>query len=814
MWSKIRKKLSLGGYYPLYHTLLTRSRISRKTVFLESRRGQGAEGNVFALLKEMQKPEYVGFRLVLAVRRQDKEGLKAKLNHAGIVVDRMVRVGSLSYYRELSRAGYLINDTSFPGRFVKREGQKYLNVWHGTPLKRMGKDNLSERAVMGNILRNLLCADYLVFPNRFMEEMMTKAYSLDKLGGGKVIHAGYPRNDIFLSEEKPGQRKAGLGLEGKFLIAFMPTYRGTAAQVEEEKTLLRREEDFVRMDQALGEDQLLLVKLHPFEGGRLDLDRYRHIRPFPPEEDTYEVLAACDALITDYSSVMFDFSVSGRQVVLYLYDREAYSQERGLYLDPEDLPFPYTNDPVEALGFCLEEGKPLSSAYRDRFLTWEDGKGSENVLSVFLKNEGGTDSGRDCPVEILPLKQDQRDNILIYAGDLALNGITTAFTNLYERLDQEKANYFVSFRSSSLKRNLTDTQLLPSDALLFPLASEMNMDPVTAIAQLLFLLTGYDGSWIRKRLSAIYRREWRKHFAKAPFARILHFNGYEDYMLQLFAHSGLPSCVWAHNDMEKETREKKSPSLPALMLSYEKADHVVCVSRDVADSVKRLYEKTRAGGDQAARNLFLDKIKVIPNIMDAEKVRDRAKEALAFEKTTRSTHSLVRLRQILDTKGYHLIQIGRYSPEKGQDLLIEAFEAFFQKHPDSWLILVGGAGPDYERTVELAGKSSASDHIVLIFSMVNPMPLLKRMDLLILPSRYEGYGLVLLEAAFLGIPCFAANSPGARIVMEKYGGLLTEATPEGLLAGMEAFAEGKLHPMKIDTGSENAASLDAVMALL
>lgn len=92
-----------------------------------------------------------------------------------------MRTGSVAYYHALSRAGYLVNDTSFPGRFIKKEGQIYLNTWHGTPLKKMGRDNRPEMVTMGNVQRNLLDSDYLVFPNQFMEEKMSGAYMLDSL---------------------------------------------------------------------------------------------------------------------------------------------------------------------------------------------------------------------------------------------------------------------------------------------------------------------------------------------------------------------------------------------------------------------------------------------------------------------------------------------------------------------------------------------------------------------------------------------------------------------------------------------------------
>lgn len=69
-----------------------------------------------------------------------------------VKVDHLVKFGSIFYYRMLSKAGFLINDSTFPGRFIKKDGQIYLNVWHGTPLKCMGRDNLEERYSMGNVM--------------------------------------------------------------------------------------------------------------------------------------------------------------------------------------------------------------------------------------------------------------------------------------------------------------------------------------------------------------------------------------------------------------------------------------------------------------------------------------------------------------------------------------------------------------------------------------------------------------------------------------------------------------------------------------
>ena len=98
----------------------------------------------------------------------------------------------------------------------------------------MGRDNADEIYSMGNVMRNLLAADYLLFPNTYMEEKMSEAYMLDNLYNGMVIHEGYPRNSIFFSGESGDKLKKRLGYEGQQLIMYMPTFRGKADKIEVE----------------------------------------------------------------------------------------------------------------------------------------------------------------------------------------------------------------------------------------------------------------------------------------------------------------------------------------------------------------------------------------------------------------------------------------------------------------------------------------------------------------------------------------------------------------------------------------------------
>ena len=209
---KVLKKLKSGTWYPFYNSFYEHISLDKNMIFLESRGGKALEGNIFALCKELNKNQYKKYRLVLAANKTSKKTILQKLENYDLGVDKIVETGSLPYYYYLSKAKYLVNDTSFPGRFIKKAKQIYLNVWHGTPLKRMGRDNADEIYSMGNVMRNLLAADYLLFPNTYMEEKMSEAYMLDNLYNGMVIHEGYPRNSIFFSGESGDKFKKKAGI--------------------------------------------------------------------------------------------------------------------------------------------------------------------------------------------------------------------------------------------------------------------------------------------------------------------------------------------------------------------------------------------------------------------------------------------------------------------------------------------------------------------------------------------------------------------------------------------------------------------------
>lgn len=138
----------------------------------------------------------------------------------------LVKLKSFKYQKVLATSKYLVNNVSFPPYFIKRKEQVFMNTWHGTPLKTLGKNMRKGIDSMHNIQHNFLQADYLLFPNEFTKDHMMEDYNLNDLYTGKTVVCGYPRNSIFMDAEGGKELKKALGYEGKTLYTYMPTWRG------------------------------------------------------------------------------------------------------------------------------------------------------------------------------------------------------------------------------------------------------------------------------------------------------------------------------------------------------------------------------------------------------------------------------------------------------------------------------------------------------------------------------------------------------------------------------------------------------------
>lgn len=200
-------------------------RIKDNVILVESFHGSTVSDSSLAVVRQILK-QYPGkYKIYYATI--DKAKHKKVVKELGLDV-KLIDVTTYKYTKILARAKYLINNSSFPVYFIKRDEQVYLQMWHGTPLKTLGKKMRLGIESMYNVQHNFLQASYITFPNDFTKEVMMRDYNLENLYTGKVVMAGYPRNEVFLKKSEGEKLKKELGLEGKTVYAYMPTWRGTS----------------------------------------------------------------------------------------------------------------------------------------------------------------------------------------------------------------------------------------------------------------------------------------------------------------------------------------------------------------------------------------------------------------------------------------------------------------------------------------------------------------------------------------------------------------------------------------------------------
>ncbi|MDE7299530.1 MAG: CDP-glycerol glycerophosphotransferase family protein, partial [Lachnospiraceae bacterium] len=414
----LRAKIRHVSLNSLYIRCLKNKPLRENAVLLESKGGLDMGGNIFYLLKELTSGSYKDFEIYLAVHRRKRQTFQDMFERYGIAGVQMIETNGRDYYRLLATAKYLFNDTTFPAWFIKREGQVYLNTWHGTPFKMMGRDVWNRAYAIGNVQRNFLLADYLLYPNDYMKEKMLSSYMLNNLWRGAAMLEGYPRNSIFFRPERGRQVKEELGLADKRLILYMPTWRGVMTNKKSDVQMEAAYCYFTLLDELLTDDEIFFVKFHIFTAKKFKFEEYRHIRPFPEEFETYDFLNAADVLVTDYSSVFYDFANSGKKIVLFTYDRDEYLDERGLYVPIDSLPFPQASNAEELIREIRSPKAYDDTEFRSVYCKYDNADAARRILCHVLKGvnccltEGPTPNGKE--------------NVVIYCANLGRNGITTS----------------------------------------------------------------------------------------------------------------------------------------------------------------------------------------------------------------------------------------------------------------------------------------------------------------------------------------------------------------------------------------------------
>ena len=283
------------------------SRRSSDVILFDSWRGRYSD-NPRAIAAELRRRD-LGFEEVW-VTGQDP----------GPLPDSAIQVkpGSLRHLEYMGRAAYVVANNNMPHWFRKRPGCFYLQTWHGTPLKRIAFD-IERPAFEGSethmrrFSRDIASWDQLISPNRFSTEIFRQAFRYS----GPIIETGYPRNDLLSSPESAVVRdrtRAQLGLDDSTrAVLYVPTWRDDSMTFDLEL-------DLASFRKAVGDDTVVLIRAHEQVARTVRLEDEDTVRDVSGYSEVSELYLAADVLLTDYSSAMFDFAVTGKPMVFFAYD--------------------------------------------------------------------------------------------------------------------------------------------------------------------------------------------------------------------------------------------------------------------------------------------------------------------------------------------------------------------------------------------------------------------------------------------------------------------------------------------------------------
>lgn len=281
------------------------------------------------------------------------------------------------------------NQLNFQFFWHKRPGQIYINTWHGTPLKYMGYDIPGNKTSLKNVQRNLLMTDFLISPNKHTTHIFFDRYKLNGLYEGQILESGYPRNDVLQKRDatiKDQLIEAGLVLLNKPIVLYTPTWKGTS--INNPAGSLEQIYSEVMYLQSKHPDLQILLKVHPY--AYQQAKSYEKLRKLliPDQFDPGRVLSITDILITDYSSIFFDFEITERPIIFYTWDKEQYQNYRGMYFEDDELPGPVL-DSIKDVSDYLSRVKNIkqTSQYSGRKLmtSHDDGQVTKRIVNRILK---------------------------------------------------------------------------------------------------------------------------------------------------------------------------------------------------------------------------------------------------------------------------------------------------------------------------------------------------------------------------------------------------------------------------------------------
>ncbi len=588
-------------YYIRYYDQTT---VDKQVVLYEVRDGQSITDSPLAIFRYLATHEtYRDLKHVWVVTDTSSQNLKRMVANIPTALQQKiiwVKRNTTDYAKWLLAAKYLITNSTFQSFWHKKPDQVYINTWHGTPLKYMGYDIPGSKTSLKNVQRNLLMADYIISPNKHTSHVFLDRYKLNGLYQGEVLEGGYPRIDLTYADEHAQtftylHQHQVIVDETKPVVMYTPTWKGTS--ISNPSGSINQIYEEIKVLQQLNPDKNILVKVHPYAYQLAS--RHQALKQYlvPDEMDANLILGITDILITDYSSIFFDFMVTDKPIIFYAWDHELYSHYRGMYFNDDELPGPILDD-IEEVGQKLQhitqsnqDDATKYQALKNKVVPYDDGHVTERMVATIFAQQSvnGVNHLRAAGLN--------KPKILIYPGGMGNNGITTSAINLSYNLDYDHYDVTYLLWDNEQPEIINNVDQLDERVRL------IYRFGVTALTRPEHKQDRYVSEhgikdWADNHIPKQgYLREVDRLFNSVQFDTLIDFSGYSYNGSKLFTVMPRKQLVvYQHNDLYADSQKvidgKKvhAKKLGALFTLYPVFDKIVSVS----ETLKQINQKKLA----------------------------------------------------------------------------------------------------------------------------------------------------------------------------------------------------------------------------
>lgn len=388
-------KFFIGRLKYLYFYIFNKT--DNKMIIFESYMGRSFSCSPKAIYMELLKDKkYKNYKFIWAFKEPDKyKFLKLKTNTT------IVKYASKQYYKYYSKSKYWITNSRLPEIIKKRKNQIYVQCWHGTPLKKLGYDI---SVVGGNAMNSVKDIrkkykndskrySYMLSPSKFCTEKFSTAFNLKNKNIIKEI--GYPRDDYLINYNKKDISKIKKKLKipiSKKIILYAPTWRDNMHKSGIGYTY-KLNIDFDSLQKKYSDKYIILFKSHYFISNYIDLNKYKDfVYNVSDYDDINDLYIISDLLITDYSSVFFDYANLKKPILFYMYDLDEYKTKlRDFYINLNELPGPVVKTQkqlekeIDNISNYKKEYLKKYKEFNKKYNYLNDGKSSKRFIEECMK---------------------------------------------------------------------------------------------------------------------------------------------------------------------------------------------------------------------------------------------------------------------------------------------------------------------------------------------------------------------------------------------------------------------------------------------